>query len=171
MAALEQYGAIAVKRDGAGGGQHLFPAVDGTAGEHFGLLPVGGDDLGQREQLLPQGADSVRFHQAGARGGHHDGVHHDVPGLIETQPLGDRRNERGGRYHPDLDGVGADVGKHRVDLLCEEGRGNFKDAGNAGGVLGRQRGDGAHGKHTVQGHGFEISLDSGASAAIASCDG
>ena len=94
-----------------------------------------------------------------------------MPGLIETQPLGDRRNERGGRYHPDLDGVGADVGKHRVDLLCEESRGNFKDAGNAGGVLGRQRGDGAHGKHTVQGHGFEISLDSGASAAIASCDG
>ena len=122
VAALEQYGAIAVKRDGAGGGQHLFPAVDGTAGEHFGLLPVGGDDLGQREQLLPQGADGVRFHQAGARGGHHDGVHHHPLRAVLPELFRDDGNQLRRGDHADLHRVGDDIREYGVQLLRQEKR-------------------------------------------------
>ena len=48
---------------------------------------------------------------------------------------------------------------------------DFKNVGDAGGVLGGQGGDGAHGKNAVGGHGLDVGLDTGASAGIAASNG
>ena len=57
------------------------------------------------------------------------------------------------------------------ELLPEKIGRDLHDPGDAGGILGRQRRDGAHAVHPVHGHGFQISLNSGASAAVAACNG
>ena len=84
------------------------------------------------------------------------------------QPLGDGLDEAGGRDHADLHRVRPDVGKDAVDLLGEKLRGHFKNTLYAGRVLGGQRRDRTHGKYAIHGHGFQIGLNTGASAGIAS---
>ena len=104
-----------------------------------------------------------------ARGDHH-GVDDDVFRPVVLQPLGDDLDEAGGRDHADLHRVRPDVGKDAVDLLAEKCRAYFKNTLYAGRVLGGQRRDRTHGKYAIHGHGFQIGLNTGASAGIASGD-
>ena len=55
-------------------------------------------------------------------------------------------------------------------LLAEKCRAHFKNTLYAGRVLGGQRRDRTHGKYAIHGHGFQIGLNTGASAGIASGD-
>ena len=102
--------------------------------------------------------------------GDHNGVDDDVFRPVVLQPLGDDLDEAGGGDHADLHRVGPDVGKDAVDLLGEKLRGHFKNTLYAGRVLGGQRRDRTHGKYAIHGHGFQIGLNTGASAGIASGD-
>ena len=81
---------------------------------------LGGDDLGQREQLPAQSAHGIRCDQIRVGGGYHHGVHDDVFRLVKAETLGDRLNERGRGHHADLDGAGADVGEDGVYLLGQK---------------------------------------------------
>jgi Kef-type K+ transport system membrane component KefB len=56
-------------------------------------------------------------------------------------------------------------------LLRQKLRRGIKNGGHAGGVLCRQGGNGAHGKHAVGGHGLDIGLNSGAAAGITAGNG
>src|SRR5699024_11184301 len=125
---------------------------------------------GQGEQQLLQGVHRLLGDKAGAAGGHHHRVHHDVFGLVLLQLARNHLNEAGGGDHSGLDRVGEDVGENAVQLIGQKFRGGLEDAVDAGGVLGRQGGDRAHGVDAVGGHGLDVGLDSGASAGVASSD-
>ena len=137
MPALAEDGAVVAPADGLGGGAHVGLALDGLAGEDLCLGQVGGGDGGQGEQLGAEGLDGVVGQKLGPAGGDHDGVDHDVGGVVISQALGDDVDEGGGRDHADLHRVGVDVGEHGVDLLAQKVRADLIDAGDAGGVLGR----------------------------------
>ena len=78
---------------------------------------------------------------------------------MPPQNLADDGDESGRGNHPGFDGVGVDVGKHPLQLLFQKFRGRFHNAVNAGGILGRQGGDGAHGVNAIGRHGLDIGLD------------
>ena len=137
MPALAEHGAVVAPADGLGGGAHVGFALDALAGEDLRLGQVGGGDGRQGEQLGAEGLDGVVGQELGPAGGDHDGVDHDVGGVVIGQALGDDVDEGGGRDHADLHRVGVDVGEHGVDLLAQKVRADLIDAGDAGGVLGR----------------------------------
>ena len=114
--------------------------------------------------------DGVLEDEPRAARGDHRGVDDDVLRRVVLQPLGDDLNEAGGRDHADLHRVRPDVGKDAVDLLAEKCRSYFKNTLYAGRVLGGQRRDRTHGKYAIHGHGFQIGLNTCASAGIASGD-
>ena len=171
VAALAQHGAAVLLADDPGGGLHAGGVGDGHVGEDLGLRDVGGQHFGQGQQLGGQGRHGVIPQQLGAGGGYHHGVDHDVLSLVKAQPLRNRSDQLCRGYHADLDGIGVDVGKDGVQLLREELGGRLKNVGHAGGVLGGQGGDSAHGKNAVGGHRLDVSLDTGASAGITASNG
>ena len=120
--------------------------------------------------MLLERGDGVVADELGAARGDHDGIDDDVFRAVFPQLPRDDLDQSGGRDHADLDRVRADVGKNAVELLGEEIRRYLKDSLDAGGILGGQGGDGAHGVNAVCGHGLDVGLNSGASAGIASSD-
>ena len=90
---------------------------------------------------------------------------------VKVQPLGNGVDERGRGYHADLYRIRVDVGKYSVELLRQKLRRGVENGGHTGGVLCRQGGNGAHGKHTVGGHGLDIGLNPGAAAGITAGNG
>ena len=171
VAALAEHAAAVLLADGLGSGLHPGGVGNGHPRQNFCLRDVGRHHLGQRQQLTRQSLHGVIPQQAGAGGGHHHRVHHDVPGTVGPQLLRDDVDERGRGHHADLHRVGEDIGEHGVQLLSQKLRRRLKDAGDAGGVLGRQSGDGAHGKNAVGGHGLDVGLDASAAAGIAAGNG
>ena len=91
--------------------------------------------------------------------------------IVLAQLFGNGLNERRRRYHADLDGIRVDIGEHRIQLLGQKFGCGLKDAGHAGGVLGRQSSDGAQSKHAVGGHGLDVGLNACAAAGIAAGNG
>ena len=171
MAALTQHGAAVFLADVLGGGLHAGGIGDGHAGEDLRLGDVGSQDCRQRQQLPAQGLHRVIPQQLCPGGGHHHGVHHDVLRLVLLQFFRDDHDEVGGGNHADLHRVGENIGKNSVQLLTQEMRSGLQNICDAGGVLGGQGRDGAHGVNAVGRHGLHIRLDTGASAGIASSNG
>ena len=171
MAALQQHGAAVGIPDFLRGGFHVLYASNLHAGEHLGLRDVGGDQGGQGQQLFRQGLNRVGLHQGRTGGGHHDGIHHHILRPVEPEPVGNHANELAGCHHADFYRVGTDVLKDRVNLLLQKFGSGLLNCAYAGGVLGREGGNGAHGIHTIHGHRFQISLNSGASTAVAARNG
>ena len=154
-----------------GRGLHPGGVGDGQTGQDLRFRDVRRHDLGHGQQLFSQGGDGVIPQQLGAGGGHHHGVHHDVLGLVETQPFGDGLDEGRRGHHADLHGIGEDVGENGVQLLGQKMRRRLEDVGHAGGVLGGQGGDGAHGEDAVGRHRLDVGLNARAAAGIAARNG
>ena len=112
---------------------------------------------------LPTAAPSE---QARAGLGDHDGIEHDVDRAVPAQPSGDGANAGRVEEHSDLDGTGAQVGKHRVDLPRQKTARERLDPADAPGVLGgsgRQHGGPVH---AVGREGQKVRLDPGAAAGV-----
>ena len=171
VAALAQHGAAVFLADGLCGSLHAGGVGDGHAGQDLSLRDVGSEHLGHGQQLGGQGLHSVVPQQLGAGSGHHHGVHYDVLCLVSMQLFGNGVDELGRAHHSDLDGIRVDVGEDGIQLLCQKAGRGLKDIGDTGGVLGRQGGDGAHGKHAVGSHGLDVGLDAGTAAGIAAGNG
>ena len=171
MAALAQHGAAIALADGPGGGLHAGGVGDGEAGEDLRLGDVGRQDRGQRQQLRGQGLDGVVPQELCAGGGHHDGVHHHPLRAVLPELFRDDGNQLRRGDHADLHRVGDDIREYGVQLLRQEMGGGLQNIRDAGGVLGRQGRDRAGGEYAVGGHGFDIGLNPGASAGIASGNG
>ena len=170
VAALQQHRAAVGFPDVLRRGFHIRFRLDGHSGQHLRLRNIGCSQGCQRQQDLLQRDHRVRLNQAGAGGRHHHRVYHDVFRLIMAQPVGNGFNQRGAGYHTDLHRVRADVRKDHVDLLSEKFRSHLQNSCYAGGVLCCQCGDRAHGVYAIHGHRFQISLDTGASAAVTASD-
>lgn len=74
----------------------------------------------QRHQPLGKAALRVRRKQPGTAGGDHDRVEHDVFHPVQAQPVRNGVNYARVRHHADFHGVGPDIGKHAVELLCHK---------------------------------------------------
>ena len=76
-----------------------------------------------------------------------------------------------GYHHTNFDSIGINILEYGIDLLLQEICCGLLYGSYSGGVLCRQRSDNTHGINTMHGHCFQISLNPGASAAIAAGDG
>ena len=170
MPALAQHVAAKGRADFPGCLFHLGGAGDGVAAQDFRLRDVGGDDLRQRQKLGFQRRHRVGVQKPRTGGSHHHRIHHNVLCAVAAQLFGNDMDELGGADHADLHRVWENVGEHRVELLPQKDGGRVENVGHAGGVLGSQGGDGAHGKYTVHRHGLDVCLNPGASAGIAPSD-
>ena len=83
---------------------------------------------------------------------------------ILAQLVRDDGDERGRGDHADLHGIGEDVRENGVQFLTQELGRCLQNVCDAGGILGSQGRDGAHGKYAVGRHGLDVCLDAGASA-------
>ena len=87
----------------------------------------------------------------------HDGIDHDRHAGARRQRSGDGVDDCGIGQHADLDGVGADVAEHRLDLLrpaaCSASHQHAER------VLRRDRGERARAVDAVRGKRLEIRLD------------
>ena len=170
MAALAQDGAAIPLADGPGRQLHVRGIADGHAGEDLRLRDVGGQDRRQGQQLLFQNGDGVVPQKLCPGSGHHHRVHHDVLCAILAQLVRDDGDEAGRGDHADLHGIGEDVRENGVQFLTQELGRCLQNVCDAGGILGSQGRDGAHGKYAVGRHGLDVCLDAGASAGVASSD-
>ena len=83
---------------------------------------------------------------------------------------GDGVDDGGVRQHAGLDGVGADVGEHGVDLRGDELGRHGEPAGDFARVLRGDGGDGGCAVDAERGEGLEVGLDAGAAAGVAAGD-
>ena len=84
---------------------------------------------------------------------------------VLLQLLRDHCDELRRGDHADLHGVRENISKNSVQLLTQKIGCGLQNICDAGSILGGQ------GKHAVGGHGFDIGLNPGASAGIASGNG
>ena len=167
VSALEDDDARAEGVEGAGGGAHIGEGADGrTVEEDLGLGEVGGDDFGEREDFGAQGGDGVGGEQVVSALGDHDGIDDEAGDAVAAEGGGDGRDDFRGAQHPEFDGVDADVGEERVELLRDEGDGHGVDAGDAEGVLGGEGGDDAGAVGAEGGEGFEVGEEAGSAGRI-----
>ena len=98
-------------------------------------------------------------------------THHHPLRAVLPELFRDDGNQLRRGDHADLHRVGDDIREYGVQLLRQEMGGGLQNIRDAGGVLGRQGRDRAGGEYAVGGHGFDIGLNPGASAGIASGNG
>lgn len=99
---------------------HSLLILDAQTRENLRLWDVGCDEDGQGEQPLPQCLQCCLLQQAGAAGGHHYWVYHQVLSLVVDQPIHNDPDEGSGRYHPCFHSVRDDVRKDTVQLEGEK---------------------------------------------------
>jgi len=73
--------------------------------------------------------------------------------------------------HAHLDGIGAYVFRHGIDLRAQHLGRHAVDRAHALRVLGRERGDRGHAIATQGAEGFEVCLDAGPATAVGAGDG
>jgi hypothetical protein len=90
---------------------------------------------------------------------------------MSRQNVSHRIGDGGIGNHADLDGIDADVGKDRIDLVCHENGGHGVDTGDALCVLRRQGSQNGHSVNAASGKGLQIGLDAGAARRVGAGDG
>ena len=149
---------------------HIGGRGDGQATQQASLVKVGGEQVGQGQQLIAVGLDRLGLQQHRPSPRHH----------YRIDQLRDRQGRQGpgrGLYqaaveqHAGLEGRHRQIAEHRLDLGRERlGRQGINPA-NAAGVLG---GDTAQGRAAVnlQRHeGLQIGLNTRTTAGITTADG
>src|SRR5207245_2729271 len=72
--------------------------------------------------------------------------------------------------HPGLRSLDSHVSGHDRDLLADQGGRELEDVGDAGCVLGRDRGDGGGAVHAEEGERFQVRLDAGTATRVGARD-
>ena len=121
--------------------------------------------------FFAQRFDRVGGEQAVARGRDHHGIEHDVLRRPARQSGGDDVDAGGLRHHANLDGADGEIGKHRIDLRCNEFRRHIVDRVDPLGVLRGERSDDRRAIDPERGKCLQIRLDAGGAAGIGARDG
>lgn len=98
--------------------------------------------------------------------GDHDGIDDEAANAMAAQSGGDRGGDLGGAEHAQFHRVDADVGKERVELLCDEIDRDGVDPGHALGVLRGERGDDARAVGAEGGERFQVGEETGSTRGI-----
>ena len=93
MPSLEEHGGAFLADDLACVGGIVL-VLDPHAGEDLGLVPVGGNELGDGEEPLFHRFDERTVMQAGADRGDHDGVHYERH-IVVLEGIGHRVHDLG----------------------------------------------------------------------------
>ena len=170
MTALQEHSAAVGLCNVLGSRFHICFGLDAHTGQHLRFRNIGSCQRGNGQQSFCQGLHRIGFHERRTAGGHHNRVDNYIFRPILAQTLCNGFNQRGVGDHADFYRVRTNIRENHVDLLPEKIGGYLHDPGYAGGVLRGQGGDRTHCVYAVQGHRFQICLNTGASAAITASD-
>ncbi len=120
MPALDEYDARAERQDPLAGRAHVVERADRHLGQHLRLRHVRRDDVRARQQLGPDRGDGLGLEQPVAALGDHHRIDDDVRQVELGDCRGHGLDDGGVGEHADLDGVGADVAGHRLDLRRDQ---------------------------------------------------
>lgn len=166
MSSLDQSGCRAEIHEAASRVTHVSHAADRTAGQHFGLGNVGGDDPGQRQHVTEDGLHGIVIEEDVATLGHHDRVNDDLRQLMSAEGRSHGLDEFGSGEHAGLDGIATNVGDNRINLGRDDFGGHEMHCGDGHRVLGGQCRDGGSAIHAPGRKGLEIGLNARAAAGI-----
>ena len=170
MTAFYQNRGIQRSRDGFGRLQHILFCFNFSAAENFRFGNIGRNYRPERKKRGTQGFQRVIGQQPAAAGRNHDRIDDNVFRLVFPKFLRDGLNDFGIGYHADFYRVRRDIRKNTIQLSRHKiGRGVDYPV-NACCILGSESGDGAHGIHFVSSNGFDVCLNSGASAGVRTGD-
>jgi hypothetical protein len=171
MAALDQYDARPQPQDPPACLPHVGGRSHRHLGEDLGFGHVRRNDVGAREQFGPQGGDCIRFEQPVPAFGDHHRIDHDMRQFERLDRRRHRFDDRGGREHPHLHGIGPDVSRDRLDLRDHEVCRQRLPGDDAQGVLRGDGGDRARAEDAERGKRLQVRLDAGAAARVAPGNG
>ena len=143
---------------------------DAEAGQHFGLGPVGREQIATGQDFFFQGRHRVLLQQAAAALAYGHGVHHQRKGPAAQNGTDGADDARGkqhagfGRGHGKARQYGFKFQSHEFGFRC-------LDARDAQAVLGRQGGDDAHAVAAQSHDGFQVGLDARAAAGVGTGNG
>ncbi len=164
--ALAQHGAPKPMRNVARGSFHIRLTRNRGTPKLLGLGDVRRNHARHRQQPRLQRFNGIVADKLCAACCHHHGINHNVSRPVMLQAARNNPDKRAGAYHANFHGARENVGENSVKLLLKKLRVNVQNACYAGGVLRGERGKGAHGKHSIHGHRFNVCLNSGASAGV-----
>src|SRR5216683_4585873 len=142
-----------------------------AAGQDTRLAQIRRDDGGQREHHVAHHRDRIGFEEDVAARCDHHGIDHDIRDLANADSIRDGAYYLGSGEHPGFRGCDREVIRDRIDLRGDEGGIEVGNAAHAARILRGYRGDGARAEDGERCEGFEVRLDSRASAGIRACDG
>ena len=149
------------------GAAHVGFGTDRKTREHLRFGEIGRKQRRHRQQHFAQRCLGCAQQQPMSALGDHDGIDDQRRGGGVFAERGNNRLDHlGAVQHAGLHGVSADVGKHNLDLLGNEGRLDCHDAMHAFGVLGGQRRDRRRGESIHGGHRLDVRLDPRPAAGI-----
>ena len=166
MSALEQ------ERHAVGLGEfeRLFDAPGGFPSEQDrGLVEVGRDERGERDEARLHGRDGVGREQGGAAGGDHDRIddRRDAGSFDEVR---DGDDDLGVEQHAGLERLGSEVRGDLRALLGDERRRRSLHAGDAARILRGEARDRGRAEHALRGESQQVGLDAGARSAVGTGD-
>ena len=150
-------------------GAQIIGGCDGHAGEGFGLRDIGRQDGCTRQKQFRHRSLRFGLQQSRAAFGPHDRINHHRR-VTTSQSLHDSLDHGRAVQHAGLDGIGAQVAEHHLNLLGDEFVRHAVDVMHPLRVLRRQRGQRRHGKAAQRRYGFDVSLNACAAARIRASD-
>jgi hypothetical protein len=162
IAALGQHGRSRSRRKRS---RALLRLAGSMAAQDRQFRCIGRDERRHLHQPLER-SDRRFVRKDGAARRDHDRIENDWNIAEALQPPGHRGSRFGGSDHADLDRIGADIGKHHVDLLQHHVGRNGMYRLDAERVLGRDGGDRRHRVAAKHRHRLDVGLDAGAAAAV-----
>ncbi len=139
--------------------------------EDLGFVEVGGDDGGEREELVHEGFDGVGLEEALAAGGDEDGIDDELDRWPLGEEGGDALDGFAAEEHAGLSGLDLEEFDDMGGLIDDEIDGDGVDVGDAFGVLGGEAGEGGGAVDAVGGEGEQIDLGAGVGSGVRACDG
>ena len=168
---LDQSSPRAELDQGARRAAEVVRGFDLVPEQQLGLMGVGCDKRGEREQPGAHSIDGFFGEQAIAARRDHDGVEYKGAETMRVDRLSHRFDELARGEHAGLDRGRRQIVDHDFDLLLHEVDGHGMHAVDAGGVLGGNRGDDRGAEDAERLKGLEIGLNACTSARVRPGDG
>ena len=139
--------------------------------QQSGFVQVGRYQQRPGKQLALQRGDGGACDQHRTAGRHHHRIEHDLHKRVAIDCRSDGLHDIRRMQHADLDGICANVFKHRIDLMGQHLGRHAVNGAHAQRVLCRQRGNGRHAVAAERSKCFQVRLDSCTAAAVGASDG
>ena len=147
-----------------------FDAVDGDTRKMLRLHEVWRQQRREREQFLLYGFDGVLLDEPASACGNHHRVEHHVFRTPVAEPVGNCLHDAPRVEHPDFHRVGAQVGKHGVNLPRHHVGVDALHAVDAESVLRRHRRDSRSRINADSRHCLNVSLYARSARRVGACD-